>query len=132
MNTAITQGVKISVKTMYRENLSDLKEKTLLFNYAIEIENQNLFTIQLKSRHWRIFDSLNAPRYVDGEGVVGEQPSIKPGGTYFYRSGCDLTSELGFMEGFYDFVQLNEKQEKVKSFRVKVPRFYLQCPFKLN
>ncbi len=77
-------------------------------------------------------DSLDQTRFVNGEGVIGEKPVLQPGEVFAYRSACDLSSELGYMVGFYQFHQLTDQGKAVKSFSVRVPRFFLQCPFKLN
>ncbi|MDX1446514.1 ApaG domain, partial [Lishizhenia sp.] len=90
MNTAINSGVKISVSTQFRPDLSRVYQSIYFFTYKVEIENRNSFAVQLLSRYWRIFDSLAAPRTVQGEGVIGEQPIIEPGEVYTYSSGCDF------------------------------------------
>jgi ApaG protein len=132
MDTAITKGVKISVETIYRPDLSEISKRILFFNYSIEIENQNSFQIQLISRNWHIFDSLDKLRTVSGTGVIGEQPILEPGEVYVYSSGCDLISEMGYMEGHYDFAQVDADGSPVSFFKVTVPRFRLEYPAKLN
>jgi len=128
METAITEGVKITVNTQFRSDLSHVKDNQYFFNYRIEMENHNNFNVQLLNRDWYIFDSLNEPNFVSGNGVVGEQPILKPGERFSYTSGCELFSEVGFMKGFYTFKNLNEG----KLFQVYVPTFKLIYPPKLN
>jgi ApaG protein len=128
MNTLTTSGVQISVKTSYRADLSRIDAAQYFFNYSINIENTNPFNVQLMSRDWYIFDSLNEARHVNGEGVIGEQPILKPGEKYSYMSGADLLSELGMMKGFYTFKNLNSGE----LFQVFVPTFLLEFPGKLN
>ncbi|MEX1193114.1 MAG: Co2+/Mg2+ efflux protein ApaG [Brumimicrobium sp.] len=132
MDTAITKGVKISVNTTYRSDLSDITKRILFFNYSIEIENQNPYQIQLISRYWQIFDSLDKLRNISGAGVIGEQPVLEPGEIYVYSSGCDLISELGYMEGHYDFAKIDLDGSPKSFFKVSVPRFKLEYPAKLN
>ena len=132
MATALTKGVKISVETTFRSDLTDAENQILFFNYAITIENQNPFKVQLLKRHWRIFDALNNVREISGEGVIGEQPIINPGEIHTYQSGCDLNSELGEMTGNYDFAVLDESNTPQDSFKVDVPAFKLEFPPKLN
>ena len=91
MTTALTYGVKISVESIYRKDLSNAENGIYFFNYRIEIENRNDFDIQLLNRYWFIFDSLNPAREVSGEGVVGEQPILKPGQKHVYVSGSGFT-----------------------------------------
>lgn len=128
MNTLITSGIRISVTTQFRQDHSSLAEFLFFFNYRIDILNENDFDVQLKSRQWYIFDSLNETTLVEGEGVVGETPIIKPGESYSYTSACQLHSEIGYMKGFYTFKNNNDNS----LFLVTIPRFKLEFPGKMN
>lgn len=128
MKTLITSGIKISVQTQYRADLSQVESSSYFFNYRIDIENKNNYDVQLISRDWYIFDSLSEARVISGLGVIGEQPILKPGEKYTYTSGCDLNSEVGKMKGFYTFKNLMDGE----LFQVFVPEFKLQYPGKLN
>jgi len=128
MTTAVTYGVKISVESIFRKDLSNAENGIYFFNYRVEIENTNDFDIQLMNRYWYIFDSLNVPREVEGEGVVGEQPILKPGQKHVYVSGCDIHSEIGYMRGFFTFIEMNSLEE----FRANIPKFELFATSKLN
>lgn len=127
-STLITSGIQITVTTQFRQDFSSLRESVYFHNYRIDMFNENDFDVQLISRDWYIFDSLNAPNYVSGPGVIGEQPILKPGEKYTYTSGCELKSDIGMMKGFYTFTNLPEKSE----FQVFVPTFKLEFPGKLN
>lgn len=126
--TALTYGVKISVESIYRKDLSNAENGLFFFNYRIVIENKNDFDIQLKTRYWFIFDSLNPAREIEGDGIVGEQPILEPGRKHVYVSGCDLHSEIGYMKGHYVF----EKVNSTETFEVAVPKFDLVTKPKLN
>lgn len=128
MITALTYGVKISVESIYRKDLSNSENGIFFFNYRVEIVNTNSFDIQLLNRHWHIFDSLNPSREVKGDGVVGEQPVLKPGQKHTYVSGCDIHSEIGFMAGHYSFIRIDTNE----IFKVSIPRFQLISTPKLN
>lgn len=127
-NTLISEGVRISVTTQFRPDLSDILHNTLFFNYRIQIENLNSHNVQLLKRDWFIFDSLEEHSYVSGEGVVGEQPILTSGENYSYVSGCELRSEIGYMKGFYTFKNLTNGS----LFQVRIPKFDLIYPGKLN
>ena len=73
------------------------------YNYRIDIHNSNDFKVQLISREWHIFDSLNEAHFVNGPGVIGEQPFLNPEESYTYTSACELKSDIGKMKGFYTF-----------------------------
>jgi ApaG protein len=84
--------------------------------------------VQLDSRHWVILDSLNEEETVDGEGVIGKKPVLKPGQSHTYTSGCLLASPYGAMYGYYRMINLNS----TKKFNVMIPVFKLSAPFSLN
>lgn len=128
IKTNTNSGIKVVVKPTFRPDYSNLLNSVYFFDYHIVIENQRNSKIQLLGRQWRIFDSMHAARMVEGEGVVGKTPIIEIGESFNYSSGCDLNSEVGFMEGMYTFRDL--VTEEVIS--VPVPRFELFYPFRYN
>lgn len=128
MYTATTEGVKITVSTQYRPDLSQGDRGLFFFNYRIEIENNNPYKIQLLHRDWYIFDSLNDASFVSGEGVIGEQPILNPNENFVYTSGAELSSDIGFMKGYYTFLNLGTETH----FQVYVPTFQLLSPPRLN
>ena len=128
MVTKVTSGVKISVQTQYRDALSNPKKNHYFFSYKIQIENLSNQEVQLLKRHWFIFDSAGIYSEVEGEGVIGEQPYIKPGESYTYESGCNLLTEIGTMSGSY----LMQQTFNGSTFDVQIPEFTLIAPFKLN
>ena len=79
--------------------------------------------MQLITRHWEITDGRGARHLVDGEGVVGEQPVITPGGSYDYVSGCPLNTPSGSMEGSFQMLS-----EEGAGFDAIIPRFQLSAP----
>lgn len=128
MNTQITSGVKVSVDVVYQSEYSNPDNMHFMFSYEITIENVGDITVQLINRHWEIFDAIGEFKLVEGEGVVGEQPILAPGTIYRYVSGCNLKSEMGYMEGYYEMK--NDISERY--FKVEIPRFHLVASYKLN
>ena len=128
MSTEITNGVKVSVNVNFNTRFSSVKDNRFIYNYTIKITNKSNYPMKLNEREWCIFDTLDFPRIVKGEGVVGEQPTIEPGDSFTYTSSCDLQSTLGKMEGNYIFENMitNEK------LKVKIPMFTLMYPHLLN
>lgn len=124
----ITSGIKISVLTSFEGTYFKNYKLHYAFSYFITIENHSKDLVQLNSRHWEIFDSLNHTEIVDGEGVIGKKPVIKPGEKHSYSSGCLLSSPIGTMKGFYKMINLNT----TKTFQVLIPAFKLCAPFALN
>ncbi|MDD2982521.1 MAG: Co2+/Mg2+ efflux protein ApaG [Crocinitomicaceae bacterium] len=128
METTITKGIKISVVSSFKSEYSNLLQNAYYFEYRIQIENKSEHTVKLIRRDWFIYDSLDLPRYVSGEGVVGQQPILSPGEIYQYTSGSDLSSEIGYMTGHYTFIDM----ETALEFPVYIPRFDLIFPAKMN
>lgn len=128
MVTAITQGIKISVETMYQDEYSNPANEHFMFAYRITIENLSDYSIQLMRRQWFIFDSNGTEREVEGEGVVGLQPVMEPGGSHTYVSGCHLSTDMGAMSGNYLMHRMIDNTD----FTVDIPEFNLIVPYRLN
>jgi len=124
----ITQGVKISVKTKYNGTSYRNNRLYYIFAYFITIENYSSKTIELTHRFWEIFDSLNKTEFVEGEGVIGQTPVLKPNDTYSYSSGCFLESNVGAMKGFYTMKDVKTSEQ----FKVAIPTFQLATPILSN
>jgi ApaG protein len=128
MVTQITRGIKISVLTSFEGTYFKNHKLHFAFSYEITIENHSKDSVQLTSRHWEILDSLNEIEIVDGEGVIGKKPVLKPGETHIYSSGCLLSSPHGSMQGYFNMINFTS----TKLFKVIVPTFKLNAPFALN
>ena len=128
MITTITDGVKVSVETIYQPEYSNPANDHYMFAYKISIENVGHSSVQLLRRHWEIFDSLNNIEIVDGEGIIGKKPVLKPGENHTYSSGCLLSSPYGAMKGHFNMINFTN----TKTFKVIIPTFRLCAPFALN
>ena len=128
MVTQITKGIKVYVESSFEGTYYKESKLHYAFEYSVKIENQSKELVQLDSRHWVILDSLNEEETVDGEGVIGKKPVLKPGQSHTYTSGCLLASPYGAMYGYYRMINLNS----TKKFNVMIPVFKLSAPFSLN
>lgn len=128
MVTQITRGIKISAVTGFEGTYFKNQKLNYAFAYQIPIENQSNDVVQLMTRHWEICDALKDLEVVDGEGVVGKKPILKPGESYTYASGCLLVSPFGAMRGYFNMINFTS----TKNFRVIVPPFRLSAPFAVN
>ncbi len=128
MVSQITRGIKISVLTSFEGTYFKNYKIHFAFAYQITIENQSKDSVQLNSRHWEIYDALNNLDTVDGEGVIGKKPVIKPGEAFSYSSGCLLASPIGAMKGHFNMVNFTS----TKTFKVLIPTFKLSAPFAIN
>lgn len=119
--------IQIEVDTAYLEAESVPDQNQYVFSYTITIQNNGLQTAQLIDRHWIITDANGKVQEVHGEGVVGEQPTLKPGESYQYTSGAVLETPIGCMQGQYGM--LSESKEL---FRAPIPVFSLRVPNSLH
>tara|TARA_B100000029_G_scaffold353900_1_gene346587 strand:- start:278 stop:649 length:372 start_codon:yes stop_codon:yes gene_type:complete len=120
---------KINVRSVsnYIPKLSNKEDSLYYFLYSITIENIGENKVKLLSRCWNISNGLGEQKKVKGEGVIGQQPIIKPGEIFKYNSYCPLDTQFGFMDGYYMM-----KDEKNNIFKVKIPKFSLVLPNVIN
>jgi ApaG protein len=97
-------NIKVDVETNYVEDQSDPRERRYVFAYTITIRNEGEVPARLLTRHWIITDSNGKVQEVRGDGVVGEQPYLKPGQGFRYSSGAVLETPVGAMQGTYQMV----------------------------
>jgi len=122
MYIATTEDITVRVRPVYLDGQSDILARKFVFAYYIRIENHSASKIQLLRRHWFIRESIGEVKEVEGEGVVGKQPVIAPGGVHEYNSYCVLATFEGTMEGTYQMVRPSGEV-----FYVVVPRFTLRA-----
>jgi ApaG protein len=118
-----TRSVIVRVSANYLPEQSQPQGGRWFWAYHIRIENHGDMAVQLLTRRWEIRDARNTMHLVEGEGVVGEQPVVKPGGSYNYVSGCPLNTSSGSMVGAYQMIG-----EDGSRFDVAIPRFDLRAP----
>lgn len=126
MNT-VNHQIRVQVRPEYAEKHSDADEGRFVFIYHISIHNEGRLAAQLLHRHWIITDAEGCVQEVEGEGVIGEQPDIPPGGMYSYQSFCVLETPIGCMQGSYQM-----RASDGFEFDAEVPTFTLAVPGSLN
>ena len=124
---SIVDNILIKAESAYIEAQSQPEKNHYVFSYTITIINSSDETIQLLSRHWLIKDSNYRIEEVVGEGVMGEQPILKPNQGFQYSSGAMLQTDVGTMEGFYHFKLADNSKVKVT-----IPLFVLSVPRKIH
>ena len=125
--TTSPYDIEVSVETTYVVEHSEPEEDRFVFAYTITLINRGTISAQLLSRHWIITDSDSQIEEVRGEGVVGEQPVLKPGEGFRYTSGAVIETPVGTMHGTYQMVA-----EDGKEFDAEIPRFVLSAPRTLH
>ena len=124
MYSAVTHDIRVIVRPDFSEERSAPEFDRFFWTYAVEIANQGARTVQLLRRRWVITDALGHVETVEGPGVVGEQPTLAPGESYSYISGCPLPTPSGVMEGAYQMID-----DKGRMFEVEIPAFSLDSDY---
>jgi ApaG protein len=122
-HSATTDDITVRVSVSFLPEQSEPGCGRWFWAYHVRIENGSRGAVQLISREWTIADGRGARHQVQGEGVVGEQPVIEPGGSFDYVSGCPLPTPTGWMEGQYRMIGAGGR-----AFDVLIPRFPLVAP----
>ncbi len=122
---AVTHGITVQVQVFYLAEQSAPESGDYKWAYHVTITNGGGTTVQLLRRTWHITDALGRVRHVHGEGVVGQQPVLQPGGRYEYTSGTPLPTPSGFMTGLYHMRAMPSGED----FDINIPSFSLDSPF---
>jgi ApaG protein len=123
MNEVALNNISVDVETRYIEDQSNPEQNYYVFAYTITIQNKGQQSAQLLTRHWVITDSNEKVQEVRGDGVVGEQPLLKPGEQFVYTSGTMLETAVGTMKGSYQMLA-----DDGSEFDATVDEFVLSTP----
>src|SRR5688572_26360178 len=115
-----TDGIRVTVRPVFLPEQSDPAQHRFVFAYFVRLENVGTVPAQLLTRRWLIHDDSGEETEVVGDGVIGQQPTLAPGGVHEYNSFCILKAPSGFMEGHYHFSRADGG-----SFNAEIPRFQL-------
>jgi ApaG protein len=121
------QSIEIQAVSQFIDEQSDMNADRYAFAYHITVRNTGKVTAQLLSRHWVITDAEGSVQEVRGEGVIGQQPVLRPGEQFEYTSGCTIATPVGTMKGSYQMVA-----EDGTRFDAMVPEFTLAMPRTLH
>lgn len=124
MYEAVTRGIRVRVEPQYIEEQSSPEENHFFWAYTVTISNEGDAPVQLRSRLWRITNAHGLTQEVRGPGVVGQMPTIPPGESFSYTSGCPLETPSGIMVGSYQMADAGGQL-----FDVAIPAFSLDSPF---
>ena len=124
---ATTQGIRVQVVSRYAPERSQPAGNKWFFLYTVTISNEGAETVQLLTRHWIITDGAGQVEEVRGPGVVGKQPTLAPGESFEYTSGCPLSTSFGVMEGSYQMVTTSGER-----FDAKIAPFTLSEPYTVH
>ena len=115
--------IRVDVETSYVDEQSDPNERRYVFSYTITIRNEGAVPARLLTRHWIITDANGKVQEVRGDGVVGEQPHLKPGQGFRYSSGAVLETPVGAMQGSYEMIDDDGQRfdAPIEPFRLAMP-----------
>ena len=122
-----TYSMHIDVASRYLDDQSEPAQSRYVFAYTISIRNSGSVPARLLARHWVITDANGKVEEVEGEGVVGEQPWLRPGERFEYTSGAVLETDLGTMRGDYKMLA-----DDGTRFEAEIPAFTLAVPRTLH
>jgi ApaG protein len=119
----VRHRISIDVETTYLDDQSEPREQRYVFAYTITIRNEGEVPAKLLARHWIITDANGRVQEVRGDGVVGEQPYLKPGQGFRYSSGAVLETPVGTMQGSYQMIADDGAQfdAPIAAFRLAMP-----------
>ena len=115
--------IDIEVETSYMADHSEPEKDRYVFAYTITLVNRGSTSAKLLTRRWIITDADNRIEEVEGEGVVGEQPTLKPGEGFRYTSGTVVETPVATMHGSYKMLA-----EDGNTFDTDIPQFVLSAP----
>ena len=119
--------IDVQVQTRFVPDQSRPGDNRYVFAYTITLRNAGEVPAQLLTRHWVITDANGKVEEVRGDGVVGEQPWMRPGDDFEYTSGAVLETPVGTMDGSYQMVA-----DDGTFFVAPIPRFTLSIPRTLH
>jgi len=125
---SVTSGITVSVKPKFERIAFVEKSLQYVYSYQVDIENLSDKSVKLMSRRWVIVNGFGLKRIVEGDGVIGKQPILRPGDSHRYSSWCPLSTPVGKMLGHYN-MKVENSDEIIE---VEVPEFRFHTPFQLN
>lgn len=116
-------AASVSVDPKFWPERSDKHRSLYAFVYKVRIHNVGDVPITVRKRRWEIIDANSERKVIQGEGVVGQQPTIAPGEAFEYASFCPIDTRWGTMEGTYT-LELPDGS----CFDARIGRFFLVGP----
>lgn len=127
MAELVTRDVRVRVESEFVPERSNVQVSEFVFTYKVSIANIGAETIQVLGRRWVITDAFGEFEEILGEGVVGEQPVLRPGEEFRYSSFCPIKTSFGTMKGEFEVVT-----DEAEAFLVEIPEFVLAHPHSVH
>jgi ApaG protein len=117
-------GLKVTVdRLLYQRLKTEQSEKPHSFIYFISIHNNSDVAVTIRGRKWVVTHDDGSVLVVEGDGVVGETPTIQPGGKFSYNSRHIIGTDSAMAEGAY--LGVDDSGRRVM---MRIPRFRMEVP----
>ena len=117
-------GLRVTIdKLVYRRLPVSSGDRPHSFVYFISIHNDSDVAVTIKGRKWVVTHSDGQVLVVEGDGVVGQSPTIPPSGKFTYNSQHLISTPSATAEGAYLGVDENERPVITR-----IPRFQMVVP----
>jgi ApaG protein len=117
-------GLRVAVdRVEYQPEAQTPPDRPHCFVYFISIHNGSDRAVTIKGRKWVVTTERGEVTAVEGDGVVGQFPTIEPGEKFSYNSYHLLDSATAVAEGSYIGVDANGARvlTRIPRFRMVVP-----------
>ncbi len=117
------KGLRVEVeRVIYQPDFDGPADRPYCFVYHIRIRNGSDRAVAIKARKWVVTNARGEITAVEGDGVVGQCPELKPGESFRYKSFHLLETSAGFAEGSY--LGLDDQGRRILT---RIPRFEMDA-----
>lgn len=117
-------GLRVTVdEVVYHREAETPPDRPHCFVYYISIHNGTDQPVTIRGRKWVVTNERGEITAVEGEGVVGQTPTIAPGDSFSYNSFHLLSTKTAVAEGSY--LGLDAQGRRVLT---RIPRFEMKVP----
>ena len=117
-------GLRVTVdRVTYEPDAHTPPDRPHCFAYFITIHNDSATPVTIKGRKWVVTNSRGEVLAVEGDGVVGQFPTIEPGESFSYNSCHLLDAPWAVAEGSY--LGLDGESRRVFT---RIPQFKMTAP----
>lgn len=117
-------GLTVTVdQVAYQPDAQTPPDRPHCFVYFISIHNHSNVAVTIKGRKWIVRNAAGEVTAVEGDGVVGQFPTIEPGDKFSYNSYHLFDTPTAVAEGSY--LGTDAEGRKVIT---RIPRFEMVVP----
>jgi ApaG protein len=117
-------GLRVTVdRVVYQPQVETPADRPHCFVYFLSIHNDTDLAVTIKGRKWIVTNERGEVTAVEGDGVVGQFPTINPGDKFSYNSFHLVDTRTAVAEGSYLGVDASGR-----TVLTRIPRFKLVVP----